>query len=145
VTSARLWHAVAVLLVALGLTAPVAAGATRAPRPSAKQAIVMETSTGDVAYARRPGQSRPIASVTKLMTALLTLEERKLSDPVTAVRYRASPVESQLGLRAGERLTDRRHAPRPDARVGQRRRGVARRGHRRLRARLRARDEPPGP
>ena len=38
------------------------------------------------------------------MTALLTLEEAKLSDTFTASSYRPSPVESQIGLRPGERM-----------------------------------------
>jgi D-alanyl-D-alanine carboxypeptidase (penicillin-binding protein 5/6) len=39
------------------------------------------------------------------MTALLTFERAKLSTTLTAVRYRAAPAESVIGLRAGERLT----------------------------------------
>ena len=39
------------------------------------------------------------------MTALLTLERRRLSDVITAAPYAAAPAESVAGLRAGERLT----------------------------------------
>jgi D-alanyl-D-alanine carboxypeptidase (penicillin-binding protein 5/6) len=83
---------------------PAARGAGRPPI-TAPSAIVVEASTGDVAYAKRAGDSRPIASVTKLMTALLTLEGPKLSTRVRAIGYRAAAVESQINLRAGERLT----------------------------------------
>jgi D-alanyl-D-alanine carboxypeptidase (penicillin-binding protein 5/6) len=38
------------------------------------------------------------------MTALLTLEEAKLSDTFTAAQYNALPIESKLGLRPGERM-----------------------------------------
>jgi D-alanyl-D-alanine carboxypeptidase (penicillin-binding protein 5/6) len=38
------------------------------------------------------------------MTALLTLERAKLSDVFTASSYRASPVESKIGLVPGERM-----------------------------------------
>jgi len=95
--------ALAVVAVLLGL-APAARGA-QAPDVSAPSAIVVEISTGDVAFERRPDERRSIASVTKLMTALLTLEARELSDRVRAVRYRAAAVESKVGLRAGEELT----------------------------------------
>lgn len=95
---------VLVLSTAAALWAPAARGATR-PSVSSPSAIVVETSTGNVAYSRRAGDSRPIASVTKLMTALLTLEGPKLSKRVRAVGYRAAAVESQINLRAGERLT----------------------------------------
>ena len=39
------------------------------------------------------------------MTALVTLERAKLCQVLTTVPYRASPVESIIGLRAGERMT----------------------------------------
>jgi D-alanyl-D-alanine carboxypeptidase (penicillin-binding protein 5/6) len=94
--------AVAAWLLAFAAPSPAAAAP---PRISAPSAIVVEISTGDVAYARRPDDPRPIASVTKLMTALLTLEGRELSAKVRATRYAAASVESQLGLRPGERLT----------------------------------------
>lgn len=96
------------LLLALIFTAALwAPSAQAAPRPpiTAPSAIVVEASTGDVAYAKRAKSSRPIASVTKLMTALLVLEGPKLSTRVRAVGYRAAAVESQINLRAGERLT----------------------------------------
>ena len=99
--------AIVVQIAVLLLCAPaaVAAPAAGPPQIGAPSAIAVEISTGDVAYERRSDQRRPIASVTKLMTALLTLEERKLSDRVRAVDYRAAAVESKAGLRAGEVLT----------------------------------------
>ena len=39
------------------------------------------------------------------MTALLTMEHAKLSDDVPASSYIASPIESKLSLRPGEKLT----------------------------------------
>ena len=53
----------------------------------APSAIVIEVSTGAVACSRDADRRRPIASTTKLMTALLTLERAKLSDTFTAARY----------------------------------------------------------
>jgi D-alanyl-D-alanine carboxypeptidase (penicillin-binding protein 5/6) len=38
------------------------------------------------------------------MTALLTLEEAKLSATCTAARYNALPIESKIGLQPGERM-----------------------------------------
>jgi len=100
---------VAVLALA-GLACPPAAAA--APRPvagavSAPSVIVVEASTGDVALARNPDRRRPIASATKLMTALVTLESTPLARRLSAARYQAAPVESAIGLRAGERLSVR--------------------------------------
>ncbi len=91
--------------------APAAAQAAQAARPApapavaAPSAIVVEDTTGAVAHAKGADQRRPIASATKLMTALLTLERAKLSDTLPAARYQPLAVESKLGLRAGEELT----------------------------------------
>jgi D-alanyl-D-alanine carboxypeptidase (penicillin-binding protein 5/6) len=95
-----------VALAAAAPTAPAQSGG-RPPAVRAKAAIVMEASTGDVLYARNARARRAIASTTKLMTALVTLERADLDDVFSAADYRASPVESQIGLRAGERMSVR--------------------------------------
>jgi D-alanyl-D-alanine carboxypeptidase (penicillin-binding protein 5/6) len=73
----------------------------------APSAIVIEVSSGTAACARAPDRERPVGSTTKLMTALLTLERAKLSDVFTAADYHPLPVESKIGLLAGERMTVR--------------------------------------
>jgi D-alanyl-D-alanine carboxypeptidase (penicillin-binding protein 5/6) len=99
--------ALAALALALVLGSAQAAPAAeeRPPKVSAASAIVMEPSTGEVLYARAADKRRAIASATKLMTALLTMERTRLSDKVTASSYVASPIESKLSLRTGERLS----------------------------------------
>ena len=94
----------ALLAVAL-LAAPARAQDDAPPDVSAPSAIVMEASTGDVLYKRDATERRPIASTTKLMTALLTMEHSDLSDMVPASDYIASPIESRLDLRPGEKLS----------------------------------------
>jgi serine-type D-Ala-D-Ala carboxypeptidase (penicillin-binding protein 5/6) len=96
------------VLVALALAlAPSAAGAAERPprcQVDAPSAIVIEVSTGSVACATNPDERRSIASTTKLMTALLTLERAKLSDTFTAANYFPGPAESRIGLERGERM-----------------------------------------
>ncbi|MEA2241498.1 MAG: hypothetical protein QOD24_1054 [Solirubrobacteraceae bacterium] len=96
-------------VAALLTFAPAAGAQTRAgPRlEGAKAAIVMEASTGDVLFARNPRLRREIASTTKLMTVLVALQRDDLDDVFSAVDYQASPIESQIGLRAGERMSVR--------------------------------------
>jgi serine-type D-Ala-D-Ala carboxypeptidase (penicillin-binding protein 5/6) len=93
------------VIVVLATGGSVAHGADRPPALSAPSAVLIEASTGDVLYRRAAEKRRPIASTTKLMTALLTLERAKLGDEVTASDYVASPIESKLSLRPGERLS----------------------------------------
>jgi serine-type D-Ala-D-Ala carboxypeptidase (penicillin-binding protein 5/6) len=98
------------LLLLLGALVALAAPATAPAKslaPRAGSAILVQPDTGDVVYARAPDQRRSIASTTKLMTALLTLERANLDDVVPAAPYRALPAESVAGLRTGERLTVR--------------------------------------
>jgi len=94
-----------VALLALALVLATPARAQDPPALSAQSAIVVEASTGEVVYERAAGKRRAIASTTKLMTALLTMERTKLSDEVTASDYVAAPIESKLSLRPGERLS----------------------------------------
>ncbi|QEC49937.1 D-alanyl-D-alanine carboxypeptidase [Baekduia soli] len=102
--------AVTALLLAVLTVVPSAASAARAPAPPAVRApaaILVEPATGDVVFQRGAHQRRPIASTTKLMTALVTLEHASLDDVMTTVAYRAAPAESVAGFRAGEKVTVR--------------------------------------
>ena len=107
---------------------------TRRPQLSAPSAILIEASTGEVLYERAADKRRPIASTTKLMTALLTMERAQLSDKVTASSYIAVADRVQAEPAPRRAAVGRRPAARPDARVRQRRRGHARRARRAARA-----------
>jgi D-alanyl-D-alanine carboxypeptidase (penicillin-binding protein 5/6) len=96
----------AVLMALLGATAARAADAPPAcpAEVTAPSAIVIEVSTGSVACARDAESRRPIASTTKLMTALLTLERAKLGARFRTSSYRPAAGESVVGLLPGERM-----------------------------------------
>lgn len=98
----------ALTLLAFAVPASAAPAAERPPAiPNAQSAIVIDARDGAVMFAKRAGQRRQIASTTKLMTALLTLENARPSTVFTAADYAAAPVESQIGLRPGEQMTVR--------------------------------------
>ena len=99
-------RALVAALAALVLVAAPAAAAEK-PAPRASAAILVQPETGDVVYAKNADRERPIASTTKLMTALLTLERSSLDDVVPAAPYHPLPAESVINLRAGERMTVR--------------------------------------
>jgi serine-type D-Ala-D-Ala carboxypeptidase (penicillin-binding protein 5/6) len=100
---------VRVRLTAVAAAALVAASAApAAPPPVAARAYVVENAaTGEVLAARAPARRLPMASITKLMTVLVTLEHEPLSHVVTVARGAASVGESSIHLAAGERLTVR--------------------------------------
>ncbi len=100
-----MWRCLPAALVAAAL-APAADAATP-PRVVAPSAIAVEPATGDVVYERRATKRLPMASTTKMMTALLTVERLSLDDVLSAAPYNAQPAESVLGLRSGQRMTVR--------------------------------------
>lgn len=77
---------------------------------SAKSAILMETSTGTVLMEHNPDEKLSPASITKVMTILLTFEaldtgKIALEDKVTASRNASSKGGSQIWLKEGEVMT----------------------------------------
>ena len=76
---------------------------------SAKSAILMEISTGKVLMESNPDEKLSPASITKVMTILLTLEaleneQIKLEDRVTASKNASSKGGSQIWLAENEKL-----------------------------------------
>ena len=94
--------AIAAVLLSGGPAAAVPADAP--PITSGAAVLVMDQRTGDVMLGKSAGSERQIASATKLMTALLTLERADLDDVFPAADYAASPVESKINLMPGERM-----------------------------------------
>jgi len=84
-------------------TAPLARAA--APPVTASAFLIEDARTGDVLASSRAHAHLPIASITKLMTVLVTLQHHKLTDVVTVDPRAAAVGESTIGLEPGERLT----------------------------------------
>jgi len=77
---------------------------------SCKSALLMDYGTGTVLYENNPHEKMAPASVTKVMTLLLTMEEiesgrLKFTDIVTASAYAKSMGGSTIFLDEGEQLT----------------------------------------
>lgn len=96
--------AVTALLLVTGAPTAYARVPSGAPDPGGSGAIVVDAATGEVLLDENPDEPRAIASATKLMTALLTLERAQLGETYAAVPYQALPAESRIGLRTGERM-----------------------------------------
>ncbi len=91
---------------ALVHAAPVPQTAPSLPVTAAKAGIVVEYPSGRILYEKNPHKRLPMASTTKTMTALLTLQRVSVSDVVTAT---ADDLvgESTMGLSEGESQTVR--------------------------------------
>jgi D-alanyl-D-alanine carboxypeptidase (penicillin-binding protein 5/6) len=99
---------VAVLVAVAALAAPfefAAAAGPGEPRLSASSAILVDAHDGRVLYSRAADERRPIASTTKLMTALVSVERLSLRKRLRARTYRAGAAESLVGLVPGERMS----------------------------------------
>ena len=82
----------------------------RAVEVSAPSALLMEKETGTVLFAKNEHEKLEPASVTKIMTLLLTMEAidggtLRYEDTVTASSHACSMGGSQIWLKEGERLT----------------------------------------
>jgi serine-type D-Ala-D-Ala carboxypeptidase (penicillin-binding protein 5/6) len=74
------------------------------PRLEAESAALADLDSGEVLWRRNATERRPIASVTKIMTALLVLETTNGGELVTTSADAAAQSGAELGLEAGERL-----------------------------------------
>lgn len=92
------------ILSLLLLTQQVPASAASAPTVQAEAAIVM-SEDGGALYAKNADSRRLIASTTKLMTALVCLENTSLDDVFTAQERHCRVEGSSMYLKAGERYT----------------------------------------
>lgn len=74
---------------------------------SAQSAILMTADTGTVFFEKDSREQLPMASTTKIMTALLTLEEaERLGDPVVEITEEMVAVEgSSMELMAGDKIS----------------------------------------
>jgi D-alanyl-D-alanine carboxypeptidase (penicillin-binding protein 5/6) len=72
------------------------------PSVSAKAYVVADLDTGEIIASKKPDQVYPIASLTKLMTALVTEEEIDNLDQVNITYQAEATYGSQGRLKAGE-------------------------------------------
>ena len=74
------------------------------PIIEARAAIGVDMESGAILYEKNVHESMPIASITKLMTILIILEENDLTETVTISQNAAETPGSQMFLRAGEQI-----------------------------------------
>jgi serine-type D-Ala-D-Ala carboxypeptidase (penicillin-binding protein 5/6) len=94
------------LLSVIAATLVLAAVAAAAPPPvDAEAYLVQNSGTGEVLASQDVHERLPMASITKLMTAVVALEHASLDDVATVSRSTAAVGESTINLRPGERVT----------------------------------------
>jgi D-alanyl-D-alanine carboxypeptidase (penicillin-binding protein 5/6) len=96
----------AALLVGLAGAAPASASAAgpAPPRLGVRAAALIEESSGDQLYGVNSNSQLAIASTTKLMTALVTLQHTPLGRVFADPDYIPAAEDSQIHLEPGERM-----------------------------------------
>lgn len=96
----------AVLVTALAAPPASAEEAPPPPQIGAKSALLINADNGQVLFSQNPDERLPMASTTKMMTALIIIEETDdLTIPVTISQQAVEVGESSIYLTAGEQMT----------------------------------------
>lgn len=82
----------------------VFARSKEAPKVSADGAVIMNANTGDIIYEKNINKKFPPASTTKIMTALLTLENCNLDEEVTVSKKCEEEDGSKIYIFDGEKI-----------------------------------------
>ncbi|QTH44804.1 D-alanyl-D-alanine carboxypeptidase [Cohnella sp. LGH] len=97
------------LTIAAALSASSAAGAARPsekpPANQAKAAALADVASGRILYSQHGDEPMKIASLTKIMTAIVAIEHGNLEDKVKVSKRAAGKEGSSLYLKAGETIT----------------------------------------
>lgn len=75
-----------------------------APDVSASQAVLMDLDSGEVLFAKEAHERRPIASITKIMTALIAVESGKMEEEAVVSRKAIYTEGSSIYLEQGEKI-----------------------------------------
>lgn len=102
----RRWAACLLILASVSLIPRPARAQPAGPPPlAAKAYLLMDAATGEVLHAHQPDERLPIASITKIMTAILALERGDLTARSTASRRAAAIGGTTMYLEEGEEHT----------------------------------------
>jgi D-alanyl-D-alanine carboxypeptidase (penicillin-binding protein 5/6) len=98
--SAKLLAIIGCLLFFLGH------GALAQARPyhSSSNVCLLDADSGQIIYSQKAGEIRPVASTTKIMTAILSVEYAELDDRVEVSSRADHTPEYTIGLKEGQKL-----------------------------------------
>lgn len=77
----------------------------KVPNINSRAAVVIERKSGNILFGKQENEKRPMASTTKIMTAIVVLEKANLSDTIEVSKKAGGTGGSRLGLKAGDKIT----------------------------------------
>ena len=75
------------------------------PKINSRDAVIYDRKSQKIIWGKKENERRPMASTTKIMTAIVVLENANLSDTVTVSKKAGGTGGSRLGLKAGDKIT----------------------------------------
>jgi D-alanyl-D-alanine carboxypeptidase (penicillin-binding protein 5/6) len=75
------------------------------PDINSRAAVVIDRSSNTILYGKNEKEKRKMASTTKIMTALVVIENANLDDVVTISKKAAGTGGSRLGLKTNDQIT----------------------------------------
>ena len=75
------------------------------PNVYSRAAVVLDRNTKTILYEKNMNEKRAMASTTKIMTAIIALENGNLAEVIEVSRKAANTGGSRLGLGAGDKIT----------------------------------------
>lgn len=94
-----------VIYLITGFVSPVRA----APNVVGRAAVLIDSKSGKILYTKNADEQLPPASTTKILTALIALENCNLTDIVTAGTEATLVEPSAIGLKEGEKISVENH------------------------------------
>ena len=88
-----------------GLIVESSAEPTQEPKINARAAIIYDRATKEIIWGKNETQKRKMASTTKIMTAVIVLENSNLSNLVTISKKAANTGGSRLKISTGNKIT----------------------------------------
>lgn len=101
----RLGVLVLTVMVMLNINSTISVKAEEYPEINAQYGCVMDFESGRVLYEKNAYVQTPMASTTKIITAIIAIERGNLDDVITVSKNAADTWGSDIELKTGEKIT----------------------------------------
>ncbi len=75
------------------------------PDTNSRACVVIDRNTNTILYGKNENQQRKMASTTKIMTAIIIIENCNLNESIEVSKKAAGTGGSRLGLKTGDKIT----------------------------------------
>lgn len=87
------------------ITSSTTSSTVKIPETNSRSCVIIDRKTNIILYGKNETTKRKMASTTKIMTALIIIENYDLNETVEISKKAASTGGSRLGLKTGDKIT----------------------------------------